>query len=115
MGIDRSLLTLEQILEATDGVHVLGPSNITFTSVVTDSRNVEKDSLFVPLIGEMQDGHKYVPQAIEKGASVVFIAKSSYEADSNFFVDLHHAHANVTFVAVDNTLTALQKAAGAYV
>ncbi|MBQ0040311.1 MAG: UDP-N-acetylmuramoyl-tripeptide--D-alanyl-D-alanine ligase, partial [Treponema sp.] len=34
---------------------------------------------------------------------------------SNFFVDLHHAHANVTFVAVDNTLTALQKAAGAYV
>ena len=31
IGIDRSLLTLEQILQATDGVHVLGPSSITFS------------------------------------------------------------------------------------
>ena len=89
IGIDRSLLTLEQILQATDGVHVLGPSSITFTSVQTDSRNVEKDTLFVPLVGEMQDGHKYIPQAIEKGASVIFIAKKNFESDSSYFVNLY--------------------------
>ena len=115
IGIDRSLLTLEQILQATDGVHVLGPSSITFTSVQTDSRNVEKDTLFVPLVGEMQDGHKYIPQAIEKGASVIFIAKKNFESDSSYFVNLYKEHNGVAFIAVDNTLTALQKAAGAYV
>ncbi|MCI5830358.1 MAG: UDP-N-acetylmuramoyl-tripeptide--D-alanyl-D-alanine ligase [Treponema sp.] len=115
IGIDKSLLTLEKLLEATDGVHVLGPSSITFTSVTTDSRSVEKDSLFVPLIGENQDGHKYIPQAIEKGAGVIFIAKKNFEDDSNFFVQLHHDNPGVTFIAVDNTMTALQKAAGAYV
>ena len=115
IGIDKSLLTLEKILEATDGIHVLGPSVITFTSVATDSRSVEKDTLFVPLIGEVQDGHKYIPQAMEKGASVVFIARKNYEDDSNFFVNLHHEKPGVTFIVVENTMTALQKAAGAYV
>lgn len=115
IGIDKSLLTLEKILEATDGIHVLGPSVIMFTSVATDSRSVEKDTLFVPLIGEVQDGHKYIPQAMEKGASVVFITRKNYEDDSNFFVNLHHEKPGVTFIVVENTMTALQKAAGAYV
>lgn len=115
IGIDKSLLTLEQVLQATDGVHVLGPSSITFTSVETDSRNVVKNTLFVPLKGEFQDGHKYIPQAVEKGASVVFIAKKNYEEDSEFFVNIHFENKGVTFIAVDNTMTALQKAAGAYV
>ena len=115
IGIDKSLLTLEQVLLATDGVHVLGPSRITFTTVQTDSRNVIKDTFFVPLIGESQDGHKYIPQAIEKGAGTVFICKKNFEDDSSWFVELHQSNPGVTFIAVDNTLAALQKMAGAYV
>lgn len=115
IGIEKSLLTLEQILQAIEGIHVFGPSDIVFTSVITDSRSVEKDTLFVPLIGEKQDGHKYIPQAIEKGASVIFIARDIYEKDSNFFVELYHKNSNVTFIIVENTMRALQKAAGAYV
>lgn len=112
---DRTLLTLDEVIQATGGMHVLGEGEFCFTSVQTDSRNVSQKTLFVPLIGEVQDGHKYVPQACEKGASVVFIARESFEKDPGLFVETSQKNPSVYFIAVENTLTALQKAAGRYV
>ena len=79
MNENDSLLSLEEILEAVYGVHVFGNGPLCIKSVQTDSRLVEKDTLFVPLIGENQDGHSYIPQAIEKGASAVFIRMKNFE------------------------------------
>lgn len=112
----ESLLILEETLACTDGIHVLGnPESFYFSSVQTDSRLVEKGTFFVPLIGEFQDGHKYIPQAVEKGASAVFVCRANYEKDSSFFVDVHQKYPEVNFIAVENTMTALQKIAGRYV
>lgn len=115
MSQAETLLTMEETLESTDGVFVLGDGNWHFSSVQTDSRLVEKNTLFVPLIGEFQDGHKYIPQAVEKGASCVFICLSNYEKNPAFFNEIHNSNPEVNFIAVENTLTALQKAAGKYV
>lgn len=115
MNGNDSLLSLEEILEAVNGVHVLGNSPLCIKSVQTDSRLVEKNTLFVPLIGENQDGHSYVPQAIEKGASVVFISMKNFEDNGNYFVELHEKNPSVIFIAVENTLEALQKSAARYV
>ena len=115
MSQAETLLTMEETLESTDGVFVLGDGNWHFSSVQTDSRLVEKNILFVPLIGEFQDGHKYIPQAVEKGASCVFICLSNYEKNPAFFNEIHNSNPEVNFIAVENTLTALQKAAGKYV
>ena len=111
----ESLLSLEDVLDSTGGVHVLGTGTFSFGSVQTDSRNVVKGTLFVPLIGEVQDGHTYIPQALEKGASVVFICMANYEKDSHFFTELSQKNPDVYFIAVENTLHALQAAAGRYV
>ncbi|HCA19936.1 MAG TPA: UDP-N-acetylmuramoylalanyl-D-glutamate--2,6-diaminopimelate ligase [Treponema sp.] len=111
----ESLLTLEDVLESTGGVHVLGSGDFHFSSVQTDSRQIEKNSLFVPLIGENQDGHKYVPQAVEKGASVVFVAMPVYEKNPDFFNKVSMENPSVFFIAVENTLHALQAAASRYV
>ncbi|MBQ2080636.1 MAG: UDP-N-acetylmuramoylalanyl-D-glutamate--2,6-diaminopimelate ligase, partial [Treponema sp.] len=111
----ESLLSLEDVLDSTGGVHVLGTGAFSFGSVQTDSRNVVKGTLFVPLIGEVQDGHAYIPQALEKGASVVFICMANYEKDSHFFTELSQKNPDVYFIAVENTLHALQAAAGRYV
>ena len=114
----ESLLKLPEILEAVGGVLLNGdfPSeNFCFMNVQTDSRNVVEKSLFVPLIGENQDGHSYIPQALEKGASAVFVSKKT---SKNLLDDLKKQAAdnkNVAFILVENTLHALQKAAGAYV
>lgn len=111
----KSLLTLQEVLTAVDGIHVLGTGDFYFSQVQTDSRNVTEGTLFVPLIGEKQDGHIYIEQAINKGASVVFICLKNYEKDGSMFTTLSLAHPDVFFIAVENTLTALQKAAAAYV
>lgn len=113
--MSKSLLSLEDVLNSSGGVHVLGTGEFFFTDVQTDSRNVVKNTLFVPLIGENQDGHKYIPQAIEKGASVVLLSLKNFESDSNTFISLSQNNPSVFFIAVDNNLRALQKIAGCYV
>lgn len=110
-----SLLTLEDILKATGGVHVLGEGEFSFSSVCTDSRCVTRGSLFVPLIGKNQDGHAFVGDAVRAGASAVFIAQSAFEKDGDAFVSLHRKYPAVYFIAVESTLKALQNAASGYV
>lgn len=117
MSIDEttSLLSLEELLDAVKGKCVRNAKECFFTSVATDSRQVVKDTLFVPLIGEFQDGHKYIPVSAEAGASVVFVAQKNYEADVNVYSGYAERFSSCVFVVVENTLTALQNAAAAYV
>lgn len=114
----ETLLTAKELRRAVHGKLVGLAENIknfSFTSVATDSRNVVEKTLFVPLIGEFQDGHKYIPQAIEKGASVIFVTASVYEEDSRKYMTMVSEKTGLVFVVVENNLTALQDAARAYV
>ena len=115
---NSSLLTGERLIYAVGGT-LIGTKKerdaIFFTNVVTDSRSVVKNTLFVPLIGENQDGHKYIPQGIEKGATVVFVCRANYEKDTLLYENLAAEHKDVAFIIVENTLHALQDAAAAYV
>ena len=114
----ESLLTLDELLESTGGIHVLGNAGekgLCIESVQTDSRFSSENTLFVPLIGENQDGHKYIPQAVEKGASAVFIRMENYEKDPEFFNAISQKNPEVVFIAVKDTLHALQDAAAKYV
>ena len=113
---EESLLSLDEVLLAAKGVLLNKevPETFCFTSVVTDSRQVSAGSLFVPLLGEKQDGHTYIPQALEKGATVVFVVKD--KAKETDYVSLFvKRYPTVFFVAVENTLYALQHIACMYV
>lgn len=84
-----------------------------FSSVVTDSRQVTPGALFVPLMGEKQDGHEYIPQALEKGATVVFLDKEHKNSLFEKYNDTTYSE-KILFIVVDNTLKALQDAARCY-
>lgn len=105
-----SLLSLDELLSAVEGKLLSGGGSFGFSSVQTDSRKVTEGSLFVPLIGEVQDGHSYIPKAVENGACVVFVSKKDESVESYI-----NKYPNVTFVLVQNTLRALQDAARKYV
>ena len=113
-----SLLGLSETLEAVGGILLNGDfpeENFCFTGVQTDSRNVVEKTLFVPLIGESQDGHSYIPKALENGASAVFISKMT---SRDILEDLERAASGdkkTAFILVENTMRALQKAAASYV
>ena len=110
-----SLLTIKQILSATGGLLISKDEECCFTTVQTDSRNVIPGTLFVPLRGENQNGHKYIPQALEKGASVVFVDKKELAENRSLYDELCGKYPAVAFVCVENNLHALQAAAEAYV
>ena len=45
------------------------------TGIAIDSRTVQPGDLFVALVGEKTDGHRYLCQAIEQGAAAVVISR----------------------------------------
>ncbi|MBP3710773.1 MAG: UDP-N-acetylmuramoyl-tripeptide--D-alanyl-D-alanine ligase [Treponema sp.] len=114
-----SLLTCAALLDAVHGSIAGGRSvcaeQCAFTSVTTDSRRVVPQSLFVPLMGEKQNGHAYIPQAIENGASVILLNRDEYEKKRGDYDALAKNHPAVAFIIVEHTLHALQHAAAAYV
>lgn len=54
-------------------------SNPFFNAVSTDSRTIRAGSLFVALSGEHFDGHRFIPDAIDKGAVAAMIADEAIE------------------------------------
>ncbi|HHX59559.1 MAG TPA: UDP-N-acetylmuramoyl-tripeptide--D-alanyl-D-alanine ligase [Epulopiscium sp.] len=65
-------LTLEQIVSAVEGscLNRSKNDNISITSVSIDSREIKKNSLYIPIKGEKFDGHVFIEAAFNKGATI---------------------------------------------
>jgi len=113
--MDKSLLTKNELISCVKGTVIENGADCYFTNVATDSRNVVENTLFVPLVGEFQNGHKYIPQAIKAGASVVLLNKDEYSMNKAEYDSIAKENKGVFFVCVENTLHGLQDAAECYV
>lgn len=69
-------LSLQAVAEATRGV-AEGAGNVGFTSYHTDSREVRPGGLFFALVGAEMDGHRFVVDALERGAAGVVVRRDS--------------------------------------
>ena len=111
----ENLMTLEELLHSVAGKLIDGfNGDFIFTSVVTDSRAVVFGSLFIPLIGEKQNGHLYIEQAIQNGAKSVFISNTEYKSNYKKYDELAAKYSGTAFIIVEHTLYALQNAAMHY-
>ena len=61
--------------------------DVVFSSVSTDTRNIQPGDLFVALKGENFDGHDYVDQAFEQGAVAAMVSHSVSEKASQLLVE----------------------------
>ena len=64
-------MKLKQLLEGISYEVQQGSIEAEISALQYDSRKVEKDSLFVCITGFQTDGHKYIPMAVEKGATAL--------------------------------------------
>lgn len=83
------------------------PFSEIFSSVdkiILDSREDCSKGLFVPIKGEKQDGHRFIPMAIEHGASFIFTEEDCSE--------LSKKYPEVRFISVESTIDALQALGG---
>jgi len=84
-----------------------------FSSVAIDSRVVRPGALFVALRGSALDGHNFVEAAFEAGASAAMVAVSAMQNPALALANLAQKW-NRVLITVEDTLKALQNAAGAY-
>ena len=63
-------MTIQEIISAVHGVWWNPQENMAdVTEVSTDSRKIAPGCLFIPLVGEKFDGHRFIDMALESGAA----------------------------------------------
>lgn len=90
-----------QIAEICNGKVVRGNDTV-IRKICTDNRKAEEGDLFVALIGETHDAHKFAASAVNNGASAVLVSREDIGDTGEAAV-----------ILVDDTLVALQKLAHA--
>jgi len=69
-------LKLKEIVEAVDGKILQGNPDQVVNNMTIDSRRVKPGDLFFAIIGENNDGHNFIPEAVDNGARVVITSRS---------------------------------------
>ena len=93
-------MRLNELLKNVDTLNIAGDGEVEITGVNIDSRRIEKGHLFVAIPGTVTDGHKFIPKAIELGATAVLCEKMPEEQIPE-----------VTYVQVASTEDAVGKVA----
>ncbi|MBR1599201.1 MAG: UDP-N-acetylmuramoyl-tripeptide--D-alanyl-D-alanine ligase [Lachnospiraceae bacterium] len=90
-------ITVKDIVEMTGGVLLCGDENTVVTDVCINSKEIKEGDLFVPIIGENVDAHRFIESALETGAATL-----TSEHDGVIV-------AEKPYIRVDNTQVALQR------
>ena len=95
-------MKLTKLLERLDYKVLQGSDEIEITELTNDSRNVKEGSVFVCITGAVRDGHDFVQEVSEKGATAVIVEKEV------------EAPEHVTVIKVEDTRYALALTSAAY-
>ena len=96
-------LSIGEIREATGGELLFGREDVRISYISIDSRDVKEDTLFVPLVGEKVDAHRFLEQVAKAGVKAVFTATNPTEAQQSAL-----EAAGTAVIRVSDTLIALQ-------
>jgi UDP-N-acetylmuramoyl-tripeptide--D-alanyl-D-alanine ligase len=92
-----SLWTLEEVVSATNA-EARNVRALSFSGVAIDSREVEKDTLFIAIKGDRLDGHDFVAQAVASGAGAAIVSREKATELAN----------DLPLVIVDEPLSAME-------
>lgn len=95
---------LSDMLSGLKTIHITGNSEVDVLGITANSHEVKRGDLFVAVKGLTVDGHEFIPQVIDVGASVIV----GEAAPSDFNLK------DVTYVQVDDTRKTLGKIASAW-
>ncbi|PAB58825.1 UDP-N-acetylmuramoyl-tripeptide--D-alanyl-D-alanine ligase [Anaeromicrobium sediminis] len=96
-------ISIGEIVKCTNGQLIKGNTEEEIRRISTDSRDIKENDMFIALIGENFDGHKFLKPAVNKGAKTLLV--SEYE---------NHIE-GVTIIKVEDTLKAMQQIAKYYI
>lgn len=79
-------MKLRKILEGLEIEEIKGSLDKDITGVAFDSRNVDKGYIFVAIKGFKSDGHDYITEAINKGATAIILERDVEIKDNDITV-----------------------------
>jgi UDP-N-acetylmuramoyl-L-alanyl-D-glutamate--2,6-diaminopimelate ligase len=94
-------MQLKTLIAAITPRQIIGPLEREVESIAYDSRRVQKNTLFVALKGEKSDGHNFIAEAINRGASSIVTEREE-------------KHARATTVVVEDSRATLADLATAF-
>ncbi len=95
---------LTELIVQLDTTAIIGDfENAVVEDVTVDSREIKRNSLFVAIKGERENGHKYIEDVIAKGASAIIVSDKDYVSDDVFI------KAGCVKIIVQNSRLALAK------
>ncbi len=97
------MLTIPEIISATQASFLQGADNVPVSNVSIDSRTIQPGSMYVAIKGAVHDGHKFVNEAIQQGASAVMVSR-----------EIPVVAEKVVVLRVDDTVRALGEMARQY-
>jgi len=62
---------IKDILYKVEIQSIVGSTDATIDHLTFDSRQVKSNTLFIAIVGEVVDGHAYIKQAIDQGATAI--------------------------------------------
>lgn len=95
-------LTVEEIINVTNGKLLSGYIDTRISNISIDSRTIKPDDLFIAIRGKNLDGHRFVSEAIARGAIGAIISKGKFKAKNSILLQ------------VNDTTKALANIAGYY-
>ncbi len=93
---------VSEIVSAVNGILLSGSGDMMVDSVSTNSKELKKGALFVPIKGDKFNGHDFIESAFEAGA----VATLTAEHDA--------INSNRAYIKVSDTKVALQRLAAYY-
>lgn len=98
-------MLLEQLLEKLNYELINGDVRIQVKELVFDSRNVQKDDVFVCIKGAVSDGHRYIKDVANKGAAAIIVQDD---------IEITKELKDITIVKIEDTRKALAYMSAAF-
>lgn len=90
-------ITVKDIVDMTSGVLLCGDENTPVLDICINSKEIKEGDLFIPIIGERVDAHRFIESALEKGAATLTSRHDGIVISEK------------PYIRVNNTVDALQK------
>ena len=111
MGLEaigmETLFTAAEIVSATGGRLIRGDSSLAVPGISIDSRTIRSGELFLAIRGERFDGHRFVYEALARGACGVVVNVSAHRIPKT--ADEEALLRGKILIGVTDTLAALQE------
>lgn len=113
-------MKIRDIAAAVGGKILRGDADASVTHISIDSRDVPEGTIFVPIVGERTDAHRFLPDVEKAGAAAAFTAEGDIArnaasaagdagaADAASPAGGTAPESSFALIAVDDTLKALQ-------